>query len=807
MELVGEDVIHADTFTADFMIDVKDRTFQVRQWRTGMMPLVGDRLGIDTETHLIENGYSTPPLVLLQVAVGNCVDLVGWSDAEEYLNESLSLNASACVYMFNAGFDLRVLDHPKLKKCLADGRLIDLQCRYCLREIAGKGYYQKPASLATAARLLLGYQMSKDADDRLTFRRDKAITRSQKQYAAIDAAVTLMLGEQREEPTEVLQTWGTVVLDQVSQNGMLVDPDRFRQLRRSLLDKMDLLDDSLQLRGFNTNANAKLTDRWNDILQRSGLAELHYDAPRLAPKTARQILVAVMNATLLHRDDWRDSLRQCLPEIYDKKSSYYGKGQNEVAVQILQDFSPVLHCPGLSECASARPLLMTAVTLLDALRRDVPDNELGLFVGNRYQCNRGWTTPKSAIGPNEFLQQHMQQLETKHSGLEFERTPTGQIQVNKRTQALLSRHGVDDPFLKDYVEYKHIEKLLGSYLQPEFIQGDGRVHPRFTILVRTGRTSCAKPPLQQLPRGDAIREVFVAPDGFILAPIDYSQLELCTLAQHCYKVLGHSRLRELLNADLDVHSWFAGKKNKWITDDNDYNGTEERRQALLVLLSEIKNNHGKVRQAAKAGNFGFPGGMGAERFLVQCHMDGMSDMTFKEAEELRNAWFAAYPEMTEYMQPVSCTAPGGDDKRRYEARTLTGRVRRFCSFNSSCNYPFQGLASDAAKNALWQLYQFGFRIVNFIHDEVILELPESEASDLLRAAETIMVSAAQEIIPDVKIKVDGALMYRWYKGAERIEDINGNVIPWQPKKKESVCTHPVMAPQGPEALPTEPALF
>lgn len=76
------------------------------------------------------------------------------------------------------------------------------------------------------------------------------------------------------------------------------------------------------------------------------------------------------------------------------------------------------------------------------------------------------------------------------------------------------------------------------------------------------------------------------------------------MAQHCYSEYGISRMRELINADIDLHSWFAGRVLRLITPENDYNGTPESRERLLPVIKHIKETQGKARQRAKAANFG-----------------------------------------------------------------------------------------------------------------------------------------------------------------------------------------------------------
>ena len=67
---------------------------------------------------------------------------------------------------------------------------------------------------------------------------------------------------------------------------------------------------------------------------------------------------------------------------------------------------------------------------------------------------------------------------------------------------------------------------------------------------------------------------------------------------------------------------------------------------------------------------------------------------------------------------------------------------------------FQGLAADGAKLTLWRLCRGGYRIDNFIHDEVLVEVPENE--DLRQHAESIrghMIAGMREVVPDVAVDI------------------------------------------------------
>lgn len=101
------------------------------------------------------------------------------------------------------------------------------------------------------------------------------------------------------------------------------------------------------------------------------------------------------------------------------------------------------------------------------------------------------------------------------------------------------------------------------------------------------------------------------------------------------------------------------------------------------------------------------------------------------------------------------------------------------------NTIFQGLAADGAKLALWQLWRAGYRIVNFIHDEVLIELPADV--NLAHHAEIVhrlMVSAMREVVPDVRVDVQYSLSDRWAKDAEVYFDEAGRLGVWRGEVKQ-----------------------
>jgi hypothetical protein len=110
--------------------------------------------------------------------------------------------------------------------------------------------------------------------------------------------------------------------------------------------------------------------------------------------------------------------------------------------------------------------------------------------------------------------------------------------------------------------------------------------------------------------------------------------------------------------------------------------------------------------------------------------------------------------------------------------TLTGRLRAAATFSARHNTVFQGLAADGAKLALWRLWRAGYRLVNFVHDQVLVEVPAG--ADLRRHAARVrrlMVRGMRAVVPDVRVDVAIVATDRWSKDAAAVCDGAGGRPP------------------------------
>ena len=350
-----------------------------------------------------------------------------------------------------------------------------------------------------------------------------------------------------------------------------------------------------------------------------------------------------------------------------------------------------------------------------------------------------------------------------------------------------------------------VEKLLKTFI-PVLLQGTQvPINPRWNVLVATGRTSCSKPNLQQLPRKGGVRECFIPRHGYVYIGADYSFVELCTLAEVCYKLFGYSKLGDAINAGLDPHLDFAASLMGI-----PYEEAEARLAAGDEQVAEM-------RQASKAADFGYPGGLGAESFREYARATYNVVLTPERADELKAMFYRKWPEVKQYHRYIGQLS---NDQHEFTITQMySGRKRAGCNYTSGANTLFQGLAADGAKLAGWMLMRecylekpyeniryerllepvrsaidvlrlkgesplMGSRPVVFAHDEMIAESSADKAPEAADRLAHVMIQCMQVYTPHVTIRSDAILMPRWLKGAKPVRNEAGRLQVWVPKAKK-----------------------
>ena len=116
-----------------------------------------------------------------------------------------------------------------------------------------------------------------------------------------------------------------------------------------------------------------------------------------------------------------------------------------------------------------------------------------------------------------------------------------------------------------------------------------------------------------------------------------------------------------------------------------------------------------------------------------------------------------------------------------DVKTRGGAIIAAPSLHASRNTPFQGIAGDGAKLALWGLYRAGFRAVAFVHDEVLIELPiGSDHAAAAKRIDRILCETMEELTGSIPIACEYALSDPWYKAAEAVFNEKGQRQLWKP---------------------------
>lgn len=379
-------------------------------------------------------------------------------------------------------------------------------------------------------------------------------------------------------------------------------------------------------------------------------------------------------------------------------------------------------------------------------------------------------------------------------GMPVPLTPTGKTSAAAETLLIAA---VEDPLLGALNEYTSASKLLQFVASLEL----GFAYPIHTepnFIVATGRASwgstspdgtvddAKKINLQNLPKAKGLRESYIPPPGMLMFAVDYKQLELCALGYVCQQLVGYSRMLELINEGIDLHDTLAAQFIGVSYEDF------QRRKATEPELDT-------VRQLAKAANFGFPGGMGVNKFILTARkQDGDKKLIHllvpETIKRLKAAWFATFPELREYFKLTSAMADAGQ-----LVQLTSGRVRGGIDFCSASNSLFQGIAADGAKEALYLVQRtmfsdpdspaYGGHVFAMIHDELVGCVLESNAADSVEHVYQLMMVAMRIRLPGVHIEGSKCLMRRWIKKAEATFNSAGDLIPFEdgPKYHELVA--------------------
>lgn len=265
--------------------------------------------------------------------------------------------------------------------------------------------------------------------------------------------------------------------------------------------------------------------------------------------------------------------------------------------------------------------------------------------------------------------------------------------------------------------------------------GCGRFHPDWRqIGAETARFSCAKPNLQQIPREQEYRNLFIAPEGYWLSSLDYNAIEVLVagIFAKCPALIEACRTGNPHGATAALTMRIP--YSEW-----------------LELPAETRKD---TRQAAKIVNFGKLFGAGDAGFIIQARDLFDVIYTEEEAKVISSQYYEAFPELR-YAKNWAYRAM--DVPGPVEVRTLVGYKRILERWNrkptSWLNTIIQSSAGHGIKSSFRRIMEMGLLpfLCLQVHDELLFQFPDKlpggeTYNDLSEVARVCMIEGMREIL-------------------------------------------------------------
>jgi DNA polymerase I len=323
---------------------------------------------------------------------------------------------------------------------------------------------------------------------------------------------------------------------------------------------------------------------------------------------------------------------------------------------------------------------------------------------------------------------------------------------NTNSQSLTTLLGTE-PLAEALLEYREAKKRAGTYGKSWLTQHlhpiTHRIHADyFQLGAASGRMSCTKPNMQNLPRNGAYRRAVCPGEGRAIVKADFSQIELRIAAV----MANEQNMLAAFRAGDDLHKLTAAK-------------------VLNLPLDRVEKEH---RQLAKALNFGLLYGMGARALQAYAATNYKVSLTEAQATAHRQRFFQTYPGLARWHAQTGAYL---NEVTEMETRTLANRVRRsVTSFTVAVNSPVQGTGADGLKLALARLFEHRSevpeaRLIACVHDEIVAECPEEEAEQTAAWLKEHMTAAMTELIGDVvPVEVETTIGSDWVGTALKTQE-------------------------------------
>lgn len=341
---------------------------------------------------------------------------------------------------------------------------------------------------------------------------------------------------------------------------------------------------------------------------------------------------------------------------------------------------------------------------------------------------------------------------------------TGAKKPSTREGVLVRLNDLDESGVIDAIlEYRKWEGYRSRYFEnwDKRMDAGGRLHSTFKPFhTVTGRLSSSEPNLQQVPRDHFIRGIIGGRRGWTIVEADYSQVELRIVAH----ISGDKTMSRAYHLGRDIH-------------------TETAMATTGLSEPEITS---EIRKKAKAVNFGFVYGMGANKFQEYSKENYGIDVTEAEAKAYRDAFFATFKSLRPWHARQRKMAertgyvlsPIGRKRHLWDIESENPGIRAEAQ-RQAINSPVQSMASDMMLMSMVRLHKklnpSHAKIIGTVHDSILFEIRDEYLDRLIpritNTMETLPLEKVFGCVLTVPIKADVKIGRFWSEGATEIKGV------------------------------------
>ena len=398
--------------------------------------------------------------------------------------------------------------------------------------------------------------------------------------------------------------------------------------------------------------------------------------------------------------------------------------------------------------------------LKELVRANLKINGNGLEVFELYKCapttKKGKASLQEITSPNEIMNLYLDKVNfNSNSQLKAIINNIFNIPIENTNEKTILKYQNSCEFIKILLEYRNATKKSSTYGENflELINPEtGRIHAEFNQLgAVTGRFSCNKPNLQNIPQNNDYRSSFVARPGYKIITADYSQAELRLLAA----VSGDEKMTKAFLDGVDLHKVTASILFDVPLDDV----TKDQRKHGKTL------NFAVVYGTSKYGllhNFGIPLENGEEylkKYFSENGYNRLGKFIYAVGDKILSLGYSLTPfgRKRYFKSKILYTD-------FWEKQKEISSIKR-----QGVNFIIQGGSADIVKLSMVDLgltNPFGcdnFRLLMQVHDEIVIEVKEEIVDDAIKFVEGVMVRNEQRFLGNIPAIVDIFVSDCWTK--------------------------------------------